>query len=77
MQNIRKVYELVRDGETIQTQDKCRKGLVEIYNSIETYLAEGQSPEFQLSVYCTEYDELGFMLNSELVHDFELTETKN
>tara|TARA_S200000501_G_scaffold370104_1_gene410670 strand:- start:1433 stop:1651 length:219 start_codon:yes stop_codon:yes gene_type:complete len=72
MQNIKKVYELVRDGETIQTEDKCRKGLAEIYNSIEAYLTEGQSPEFQLSVYCTEYDELGFMLNSELVGDLRL-----
>lgn len=78
MQNIKKVYELVIDGETIQTEDKCREGLKNIYNSVEDYLEGGcYLSEFQISVYCSEYDELGFMLNSELVEDFELTETKN
>tara|TARA_B000000557_G_scaffold77247_1_gene61854 strand:- start:8335 stop:8571 length:237 start_codon:yes stop_codon:yes gene_type:complete len=78
MQNIKKVYELVIDGETIQTEDKCREGLENIYNSVEDYLEGGcYLSEFQISVYYSEYDELGFILNSELVEDFELTETKN
>jgi hypothetical protein len=72
MNNIGKVYELIRDGETIQTERKCREGLKEIMDSIESYIDCEYPHQFQLSVYCTEYNEYGFPLDSELVQNFEV-----
>ena len=70
MENKGKVYELIRDGECIQTEPKCREGLDELMDSVDACLYGGFPPESQLEIVCTTQTPLGGVEFCELVQSF-------
>ena len=72
MENKGKVYELIRDGDCIQTEPKCREGLEELMDSVDACLYGDFPPEFQLEIVCTNYTPLGGIEFCELVQSFDL-----
>jgi|TARA_R110001583_G_scaffold70887_1_gene200126 hypothetical protein len=68
---LNKKYELIKDGITIESHDKCREGLDELLESAEVILEEGHA-EHDLMIVCTTYNSLGGIEFCEEVQDFDL-----
>ncbi len=69
---LNKKYELIKDGITIESHDKCREGLDELIESAEMILDEGHA-EKELMIVCTTYTSLGGIDFCELVQDFDIS----
>ena len=69
---IKKKYELIKDGITIESHDKCREGLEELIESAEMILDEGHADK-ELMIVCTTYNSLGGIDFCEEVQTFDTT----
>jgi hypothetical protein len=77
MENKGKVYELIRDGECIQTEPKCREGLEELMDSVDACLYGDFPPEFQLEIVFVEYSDLGVAIDAEPVQKFDIEDIED